>query len=418
MSYDQPYQNLFHPYKSWLDKILQIIAFQNFNKIIQLPWSYSDDVLEDRRLRDGISKFRMDSLQKEQGMINYILRNKLKRYTKKIVSIPRNNDVMRSYCDIQMNDIPNFNPKNEDYEFVTVSILCPHNLQVKLFPNNEPNAFNLHDIDPSIPIIIYFHVGGFIMGSSLDLYTVMLFDKLVQIQHGKQKTQPDVIFISVEYRLAPEHPFPSGVIDCLSIMDYVCSSKVSPASRKFHLSGSSAGGNYCTVVTMEHLRRFQDHRILSVFIDIPALDPKANSLSHYKNSKSSIAPWMIWTWRSYLSSKCKDEEQDFTTNTYHVQKSAWMKNGGTSRLIYPTASVPPARNNEKIGKNSIKFLIVTSLADPLHDEGVDLVNKIEEMGYTQVKHFETMSGHATYLLCDRSMAQKIYCTWSSYIFQD
>ena len=326
-----------------------------------------------------------------------------------------------------MDGFPNFNPKDDDHEFVTVSILCPNHLQTNVFPNDDKgDGFNFHEVDPSVPIVIYFHVGGFIMGSSLDLYTVMLFDKLVQSQQGKQtKTQPppDVIFLSVEYRLAPEHPFPSGVIDCLSIMEYVCSSHVSPDSRKFHLAGSSAGGNYCTVVTMEHLRHFQDHhhRISSVLIDIPALDPKANSFSHYINSKSSIAPWMTWTWRSYLSSTCKDDEKDFNTNIIHVQKSAWMKHAGTSRLIYPTASVPPARNNnddDDDDDDSINFIVVTSLADPLHDEGVELVHKMEEMGYTHVKHFETMSGHATYSLCDRSMAQKIYHTWSSYIFQN
>ena len=94
-SSNQPYQNLFHPYKSWLDKILQIVAFQNFNDIIHLPWLYSGNASEDRVLKDGISRFRLDASQKEQSIVNYILRNRLERYTKKVVSIPRNSTLQK-----------------------------------------------------------------------------------------------------------------------------------------------------------------------------------------------------------------------------------------------------------------------------------------------------------------------------------
>ena len=318
-----------------------------------------------------------------------------------------------------MNEMPKFQIIDEESDGVTVSILCPRTLKEQVFPkkNEKDSPFTFLEVDPSIPIIIYFHGGGFVMGGSLDFYSVSMFDKLLSTTTTKQGRHRDAIFVSVEYRLAPERPFPCGLIDCLSVMEYVCSCKCSPITRKFHLAGASAGGNFCTVVTMEHLRRFKDHRISSVFIDIPFLDPNANSLSYYKNSKSSIVPFLSWCFRSYISSKLTgndDDDKDFTNNTTHAQESLWMKDDNIARLIYPTKSVPPAKNDADV----VKFIVVTSLADPLHDDGVALVNKLEEMGHTELKHFETMSDHATYPFCDRSMAKKICSSWSSNVFEN
>ena len=140
-----------------------------------------------------------------------------------------------------------------------------------------------------------------------------------------------------------------------------------------------------------------------------------------------MTKWLIWCWRSYLSSKTTtttnsndddDCKLDFSTNQIHVE--AWMKhqqnnndNHNLFRFIYPTIGVPAGGGRN----NNVKFIIVTSLADPLHDEGVELVNKMEQMGYTELKHYETMSAHATYFWCDKSMTKRIFHEWANCIFQ-
>ena len=56
------------------------------------------------------------------------------------------------------------------------------------------------------PITLFIHGGGFILGS-IDEYHMMV-SKLAKITGN--------IMISVEYRLAPQHPFPAGVMDCFA----------------------------------------------------------------------------------------------------------------------------------------------------------------------------------------------------------
>src|SRR5215469_9764932 len=61
------------------------------------------------------------------------------------------------------------------------------------------------------PCVLYHHGGAFIMGSleSGDAIAWGIAD------------QVGAIVISVDYRLAPEHPFPAGIDDCYSVLSYV-----------------------------------------------------------------------------------------------------------------------------------------------------------------------------------------------------
>ena len=61
------------------------------------------------------------------------------------------------------------------------------------------------------------------------------------------------MFLSVEYSLAPEKPFPAAVIDSLSVCDYLLNTN---ADRKLHFGGVSAGGNLSLLCGLEAQRKF------------------------------------------------------------------------------------------------------------------------------------------------------------------
>ena len=62
-----------------------------------------------------------------------------------------------------------------------------------------------------------------------------------------------LVTIKVDYALAPEHVFPVGIIECLSVIDFLLTSN---PDRKIHLSGPSAGGGIALVTGLEANRRF------------------------------------------------------------------------------------------------------------------------------------------------------------------
>jgi len=90
-------------------------------------------------------------------------------------------------------------------------------------------------------VILYFHGGGHIMGSSNShkLFTL----KLARVTNMK--------VLSINYRLAPEEPHPAALEDCVSVYNWLLSSGYQ--SKNIIIAGDSAGGYY-TLLTLLKLR--------------------------------------------------------------------------------------------------------------------------------------------------------------------
>jgi acetyl esterase len=91
--------------------------------------------------------------------------------------------------------------------------------------------------------VVYIHGGGFVTGS------IESHDGLCR----RLALQADVRVISLAYRLAPEHPFPAAVEDCVAGTRWVLSQaeqlQIDPA--RVAVAGDSAGGNLSAVVSHE-----------------------------------------------------------------------------------------------------------------------------------------------------------------------
>lgn len=92
------------------------------------------------------------------------------------------------------------------------------------------------------PVILFFHGGGFIMGS-VELYHMMVA-RLARVT-GR-------IIVSVEYRLAPEFPFPAAVEDCYAALRWLQRNArlIGADGERITVMGDSAGGNLAAVVTL------------------------------------------------------------------------------------------------------------------------------------------------------------------------
>jgi len=91
------------------------------------------------------------------------------------------------------------------------------------------------------PVILFIHGGGFVFPQS-PLHRVMLA-KLTHDIKGRT--------FMVDYRLAPEHPFPAGLDDCLAAYQHLLDEGIAP--QRITIMGDSAGGNL-TLAMMIALR--------------------------------------------------------------------------------------------------------------------------------------------------------------------
>lgn len=89
------------------------------------------------------------------------------------------------------------------------------------------------------PAVVFIHGGAFTGGS---MKQVNYFCKLLAELH-------DVVVVNVEYRLAPENPYPAGVDDCWAAVrwTYANAGDLGIDPKKIIISGDSAGGNMSAV---------------------------------------------------------------------------------------------------------------------------------------------------------------------------
>jgi len=95
---------------------------------------------------------------------------------------------------------------------------------------------------PPAGLVVYFHGGGHCIGS------IGLMDNLArELAH-----RANAVVLSVEYRLAPEHPYPAGLDDCETVARWALAnaSRLGVPSRGVVVAGESAGGNLAAAVAL------------------------------------------------------------------------------------------------------------------------------------------------------------------------
>jgi acetyl esterase len=131
-----------------------------------------------------------------------------------------------------------------------------------------PVRFYRNEAPPS-GLIVYFHGGGYCIGS------IGLMDNVArELAHAA-----NAIVVSVEYRLAPEHPFPEGLDDCETVTRWALAhaAELGVSPKRVAVAGESAGGNLSAAVTLR-LRGSTEVPLAGQVLIYPGVD--ANSTAH------------------------------------------------------------------------------------------------------------------------------------------
>jgi acetyl esterase len=127
---------------------------------------------------------------------------------------------------------------------------------------------------PPTGLVVYFHGGGFVIGS------IGLMDNVArELAYGS-----GAVVVSVEYRLAPEHPYPAALDDCETVTRWATANAgrfgLSPASVA--IAGESAGGNLAACLALR-LREAGDVTLAGQVLIYPAV---AGSLGSFASREA------------------------------------------------------------------------------------------------------------------------------------
>lgn len=165
--------------------------------------------------------------------------------------------------------------------------------RMKMPEDVKSEGFNINDmyaewIIPENPradkVLFYIHGGGFISGSC-DSHRM----HVAKLARGTQ--MKSLVF---DYRLAPEHPFPAGLEDCVNAYNWLLDQGYD--SNNIIVGGESAGGT----LTLSLLLALKERAIpfpKAAFSISPVTDLRCKADSFTFNAKHDIAPtgnWDFW----------------------------------------------------------------------------------------------------------------------------
>lgn len=213
--------------------------------------------------------------------------------------------------------------KNWDYDIY----LKEHKIPVRIF---SP------EIEGDYPILLFFHGGGWVTGN-IDSYNKVCTHMARITNH---------IVISVDYRLAPEHPFPAAIEDCYEVAKILFTKNelFNINNKNITIIGDSAGGNLAAALSLmaNEKKEFSIEKQILIY---PATYNNHSETSPFKSVQENGKDFL-------LTSKNICDYMEL-----YIGKKQDLDNPYFAPLLSKDLSNQP------------KTLIITAEYDPLRDEG-------------------------------------------------
>jgi acetyl esterase len=179
------------------------------------------------------------------------------------------------------------------------------------------------------PLLLFFHGGGFVLGD-LDTHEPFCAEIARLL---------DLPVLSVDYRLAPEHPFPAGAEDCIAAARWAAASPQALGRPVTGLvpCGDSAGGNFAIVVSLSLRDEPAAAPVLAQWPIYPAADPAKG----YPSFEDFAEGYLLTRAGMRWFDEC-----------YGPDKADWRY----CPLLKSQAGLPPT-------------LVLTASLDPIRDQG-------------------------------------------------
>lgn len=194
-----------------------------------------------------------------------------------------------------------------------------------------------------IPTLVYYHGGGFVIGN------LETHDSTCRRLANRSRCQ----VIAIDYRMAPEHPFPAPVDDAVAAFRHIRDNAAAfdTSAKRIAVGGDSAGGNLSAVVCQQTRSAGEQAPAFQMLI-YPATDSTTQTESRRTLGEGYFLTrdLMDWFWRHYIPAGT--DQADLRISPL---------------LAADVSGLPPA-------------YVLTAGYDPLRDEGHAYAEKLRRAG--------------------------------------
>ncbi len=280
--------------------------------------------------------------------INKVMMAALKALSYPDIDVKKNYRLVRTFYNASHVHILKPLYRTWDYRVSTDEHIIP----VRIYASNQ-NITERY-LRVKRPVLLFFHGGGWVTGG-LDSYNQVCVNLAIATGHT---------VVSVDYRLAPEHPFPDGLEDCYQVAKALFHNPglVEAEANQITLIGDSAGGNLAAALSlMAHDRGEFSFQRQILFYPVLWNDHHPES-SPYPSVKENGTDYLLTSKRicGYMELYQKDVSD--RENPYFAP------------LLAKDLSGQP------------RTLVITAAYDPLRDEGEAYALRLKEAGVSVELH--------------------------------
>ncbi len=251
----------------------------------------------------------------------------------------------------------------ENHQLVSGRPIQPVDVRaVAISPSIEGRLYTPAGLAEGSPLLVFFHGGGFVVGNLNSHDNICRF----------LAKQAAVRVLSVEYRLAPEHPFPTPVEDALTAFRFAHASarSLGASPDAIAVGGDSAGGNLATVVSLLTTREGGPKPVFQLLF-YPATDA-----SRRYRSQELFADGFFLT----------QDDMDWFMGHYAVREEDKLDPRYSPLLAPDLSGLPPA-------------YLATAGFDPLRDEGEAYAERLKQAGVPVIlsRQADLIHGYANFI---------------------
>ncbi|MEH1056777.1 alpha/beta hydrolase [Micromonospora sp. CPCC 206171] len=223
-----------------------------------------------------------------------------------------------------------------------------------------------------VPALLYLHWGGFVIGGVDGVHHTCV----------RIADQVGALVVSVDYRLAPEHPFPAALDDCHAVLEWVAkeATELGVDADRIGVGGESAGGGLAAALCLA-VRDSGGPALRHQCLLFPALDDRLDTVSA----------------RAFTDTPMWDRANALVSWGHYLR--------GRAGAADVPALAAPARATDLAGLPPA--FVVACEFDPLRDEAIDYAHRLIQAGVRTELRYYPGTFHASIAVAEAAVSRRI-----------